>query len=288
MDDCIIVKRNLGVSRCTKLPALPRMMITTPRDWKIPAADLDDDDAIKAALQAALLDEANRIYLWPAFVGFEDVSRENKYEDTPLSIIPVDDGQYRFRISIHESICLHKAMFSHRDTKGRVILFDVKNQMVGTLNDDGDFLGFDMALLNTEKLKFSDGNVSTKTPVFIALADNLELDEHGAVLKASYVNNLLRLTDITLELVSVTALEIVVRVYATCDGTPIIGLVLADWIALDGAGAAQSITSSTEGEDGVYTLADPAFVDGTLTLKGSEDLSIQAYEVQNVLALNVP
>lgn len=276
--DCNITKKNLGLSKCNKLPSLIKSIITTPSTFKLTPVQLLTETATKTALQNALLTgKANRIYLWPNFVGFENISQEAVYEDNPLAYIPVRDGNYRFKFHIKESLCFHKAMYTHRANSGRAFLFDVENQLIGTQDSDGNFYGLSIQNLNTEKLMFSDGSVSTKSPILLALADNKELDLNGALLDASFINTLTRLTDVTLEVVSASATTIVVKVYVTCDETPVNGLDDADFVVLDNAGAAQTISGVTE-DDGTYTLTGSSIDTGTINLVEAADLTVPGYE----------
>ena len=278
--DCNITKKNLGLSKCNKLPSLIKSIITTPATFKLTPSQLLTEAATKTALQNALLSGiAQRIYLWPNFVGFENISQEAVYEDNALAYIPVRDGNYRFKFHIKESLCFHKAMYTHRANGGRAFLFDVENQLIGTQDDDGNFMGLSIQNLNTEKLMFSDGSVSTKSPILLALSDNKELDQDGAILDAAFVNTLTRLTDVTLEVVSASATTIVVKVFVTCDETPVNGLTDEDFVVLDAAGDPQTISGATE-DDGTYTLTGSSIDSGTIDLVAAADLSVPGYEAQ--------
>lgn len=283
MDECIVVKKNLGLSKCDDLPQMPRMMITTPSTFAIDAADLDDEDAIKEALQDALKDGlANRIYLWPKFVGSEDLSEEGVYEDTPLSYAPVRDGNYRFRFHIKKSMCLHKAMFTHRSVgDGRVFIIDNKNQLFGTELSNGDFAGFTLDVLNTEKLKLSDGSVATKSPILVALADSTEIDERGVLIDGSFINELIPLTDVELAVVVVDQDNLLVTVTRKCDGVPVSGLVFGDFNVTTTVGVAQQPTAAPEtaSGSGIYALTRAAnFASGFVNLVAASSLTIDAYE----------
>jgi len=288
MADCLVQKKNLGLSKCNKLPALIRGMITTSNNFVMPKEDLED----ATAWQDALLAEGDaRIYLWPPFVGFENASEEAIYEDTPLSMLKVRDGKYAHRFFISENLCLHKAMYSHNG-KGRVFYIDTEGQIIGTETTTGDMMGFTAALINTEKLLLSDGTVSTKTPVFVVLKNNKELDQYGTMVSAgAFVDTLQSIVDVMLTLVgTATATTIIVDVKVSCDGTPLIGLVLADFRLLDVDGAAQTIATVLENPNlpGNYTLTGLTFETGTLKLAPAADLTIKAYEVPTPLAITIP
>lgn len=283
--DCIIDKKNLGLSKCNKLPAMPKGMITTPLGFAISPTDAADPDAWQDALLAS---KDVRIYLWPDFRNSTDNSEKTVYEQTPLSTMKVRPGRYQFLFDIKESLCVHKAMFSHSGIAQRVFIIDNENQLIGTVDSDGNLRGFTVDLLNVEKLMFSNGTVSTKSPVYVSLKDSEELDVNGTIIDGSFAATLNRLTDVELDISSAAIGKIIVTVKAVCDGTLISGLALADFIVKTAAGATIVPSSMTESA-GVYTLnsAANAFLTGTLALKTPDLLSIEAYEAA-VTVLTVP
>ena len=288
-------KKNLGLVDCNEFPGLINGMIETNSDFVIPAATLASGSAaVQTYLQAALLDPiADRIYYWPLFASMENISEEAVYQDTPLKYRKVRDGNYRFRFGISENLCLHKNMFTHRRTNGRVFLRDQNGYLIGTLLSNGDFAGFSVALLNTEKMKFNDGSVASESPVVVALASNIELDKNGEMFDASdFIEELYRIVDVELTIVgSPSSTSIVVDVTQVCDGTPVSGLVVADFNLTDNDdGASHAISTATESATvpGRYTLAGISFEDSVLNLDAPDVLTIQAYESTGGVAVNVP
>jgi hypothetical protein len=274
-----VVKKNFGRSLCNTLPNLPSGMITTDDDVVIPAATLADSALLLAFLNAQIL--LGKAFYWPPFASFENISQEAVYEDTPLAYLPVIDGNYRFRFGISENICIHKAMYTHRSlNKGRVIIIDKKNQLLMTETAAGDGTGLSMQMLHTEKFIFNDGSVSTKSPVLVALQNNLEIDSTGFMVVFPFVSQLYRIVDVEIILDAVADDEITVTVASECDGTPILGLVSADFVFTDEDGNDVVVTAVEEGE-GVYTLSG-TFVDGVLTLETPTALSIKAYDGEEV------
>lgn len=285
MADCIVAKENLGLSRCNKFPALIKGIITTPDSFFLSPANA----ALQAQWQNGIEDvAAERIYLWPWFVGMENISEEAVYEETPLAYLAVRDGNYRFKFHIKENLCIHRAMYTHRANQGRAFLIDTDNNIIGTLNEAGtEFRGFSIQLLNTEKLMFSDGSVSSKSPLVLALKNNKELDKDGYIVTLDEVNDLVRIVDVTINVTTQTAESIVAEVTVTCDGSKVNGLLHTDFKLLNSAGAAQSIASRTE-VDGVYTLTPTTtFVDGTLGLQLAASLTTDPYEATPA-TINVP
>ena len=105
------------------------------------------------------------------------------------------------------------------------------------------------------------------------------------------VNELNAIVDVTLTLVgSVSSSTIVVDVALSCDDSPLSGLIAADFLLLTDAGAAQTKTAvESTTVPGRYTLtAGSAFVDGTLSLVPAASISVEAYEAENTLTVNVP
>src|SRR5258706_601787 len=248
-----IIKKNMGLSRCNKLPQKPVGMITTPDNFVIPAATLADQTLLFAYLNAAILAEQG-VYYWPDFKAFENISRAPAYEDNTYSFLAADDGQYRFRFMIQENICIHKAMYTHRAVSGRVIFIDAQNQLFLTETNAGDGAGFRLQLLNTEPFIINDGAVTTKSPVVVALKSIKEVDKKGLLFTLDSVAELYRLIDVDLVLGAVAGTSIAVQVIAECDGTAIEGLLLADFVLKTAAGAVQTINSYTDNGNGNYTL----------------------------------
>lgn len=285
MADCIVVKENLGLSKCNKFPQLIKGIITTPDGFFLTPANALLQTSWQAALEAVA---SSRVYLWPWFVSMENLSEEAVYEETPLAYLVVRDGNYRFKFHIKENLCIHRAMYSHRTNQGRAFLIDTDNNIIGTLNDAGtEFKGFSIQLLNTEKLMFSDGAVSSRSPLLLALKNNKEMDKNGSIVTLDEVNDLVRIVDVTLVVSTQTAALIVVTATVTCDGTKVNGLTAADFRILNGSGAAQSVLSLTE-VDGVYSiLPTTTFVDGTIGLQLAAALSTDPYEAATAI-VNVP
>lgn len=180
-------------------------------------------------------------------------------------------------------------MFSHSGTGGRVIIIDSERQVLLTEDSNGDYRGLSLDLLNVEKIKINMGDVLTETPVYVSLADNKEIDESGFLFDCSIVNELEPLTDVSLAVSGVSSADITVTVTQVCDGTPVSGLVAADFSVTNSAGAAQVVASVVEGADGVYLIdANTTFVDGFVNLVNPDALTLHAYESTGAQTVNVP
>lgn len=277
-DECNLIKKPLGLGNCPQMPGYYKQMMTTTKNWFIPAATIAAGNAaILAFVQAAIL--AKDVYVWPQFFNNTPESEETTYQSTPLGKRKVRDGFYEWLINFSDSLCLHKAMYTHRATNGRIIFIDTDNQWSGTFDSSDNFYGLSMQMLNTEKMTPNTGSEVAMSPVRVTLADNLEFDRDGALLAISSFNTLNVLTEAKVTVVSAANNELVVYVTVACDGTPLEGLEAADFVVLDEDGAPQTISGAVEGDPGVYTLTPTGTFDtGTVSLVEPEDLTLQAYE----------
>ena len=279
---CLENQKNIGLSQCKKMPQLIKGVIVTPFDFELTEEEANDIDNWQDAL---LADKRNRIVLFPIAKNMEQLNEDTVYEETALGVDVVRAGRYRFRLMFSESLEVHKRIWSFRGFNGRMFLVDTQNKITGTQKTNGNFAGFTLDLLNPEKALLNDGSVRTKTPVYFSLADNLELDDNGAMIDGSFVRSLVPLTSAKLEVQGTpTATEIVVDVKSVLDNTPILGLIVDDFILLDASGASISIDSITESQtiEGRYTLTGTAFATGTLNLVEPADLSIVGFEGEAV------
>lgn len=277
---CATKKKNFGNVNCDLLPGMLKGMIETPLDFSFTADEAEDPDFWQEALLATV---KNRPVVWPDFITNETISTEAVYEDLPLGFIPVRDGNYRWRFGIKKNLCLHKKMFSRRTSSARVLMLDINAQALATIRTkDGKYQGLRVDQINTEKLLISDGSVSSKSPLVVALKDNTEIDQRGIMFDASFFGDLNLLTDVTIEIISIDEDEIKVSVFADCDGTLIEGLLTADFLPKDVDGVAQAKTV-VETSPGFYTItATSSFVDGTLSLRSPDLLTVKAYEAEPV------
>lgn len=274
--DCIQVVENLGLIKCNKLPQMPKLVIETPPTFYLTPTEAIDPAIWQTKLKLAA---GARIYLYPEADNFEDKSEAAVYETTPLSVIPVRPGRYQFMLQFAKSLCYHKAMFSHRGKGNRFFILDIENQLFGMLNSDGNFQGFKSGLVNMEKLILSNGTVATKSPLFLVLADSTEVDESGVLIDGTFVNDLMPLTDVDLTVITQTTALIKISVLTSCDNTPVLGLVAADFTILTTAGATQVILVCTDSGDGTYSFTKATnFLNGTINLKAASALTIDAYE----------
>lgn len=288
MNNCSVIKKNLGLSKCDNLPSVFKGMITAPDGFSLTPAEAADVANWNTAILGLV---ANRVYLWPWFKNFKDNSEKAIYEETDLGSMLVRQGRNRYNVEVKEALCVHKAMYTHGvNSSEKVFFIDSKNQIFGTLDSAGNFTGFDLQLFNVEKLMIGDGKNSTKTPIYIVLEDNTQMDLNGWVIDASsFINDMLRVVDVELTIVSHTNTEIKFTVKAACDGTSLNGLVKADVKVSTALGV--DVVYDTLAQDaatGVYTATKDAtdFVVGDkVNLVAASALTIQGFESTGAVAL---
>lgn len=278
---CETTVLSLAVSNCAEWPDMPKAFIETPNGFVIPKATAEDPDLLKAFIQAAILDTPSlRVFVWPDFDTFDDVSEAKVRVNRPSGkTVPVRDGLKRFDIGYSISMCLHRAMFTHRRRNGRMIIILSSNKYLLNKRTDGDYQGYRISLLDTASLKLNTGAEPSTSPVFIELSDPNELDQHGYMVDASFQSELDILTDVTITQISGTTTVLKVTVLQTCDGTPVEGLVTLDFVVKKADGTSQTVTAAAvAGSPGTYTLTGTALVTGTVNLVAPDALSIQAYD----------
>jgi hypothetical protein len=266
---------------------MPKCFIETPAGFSITPANA----ASAAYWQARCLDTPGvRIYPWPLLFNFTDQSEKAVYQKTPLGVRLVRQGRYEFLFEIAQDLCLHQAMFTHRTSNARIFIIDVEDGLYGTVLPSGNLAGFSVGLLNPEKLVISNGTVATTSPIMISLNDHKELDQNGFVIDGTFIDSILRLTDVTITPITCTTTVLTITVTAACDGTPVAGLLTADFIVLKASdGSTQTVVAApVAGALGTYTLTGTALATGTINLRAASLLTVQAYELPAPQAFTVP
>lgn len=281
---CSVNKMNLGLYKCYMLPKRIVGMITTDDAFRVAKATAKSlvDSVKTTAFQNAMESIASRIYYWPPFFLSESQNTEATYQQGINGRAPTDDGTYGFRFSIKQNMCTHRAMFTHRSNGGRVMLIDRDNMLWGTFDSSGDFMGVRYSMIHTEKLQITNGTDATLSPVVIDIEDSQEIDRYGDAIDGKFIKSLMRITDATITQVGVaTATTIVVDVIVDCDGTPVTGLVAADFLVYNPDGTVKAVTTIIESTTvvGRYTITGTTFVTlSTVTLKTANLLSVNGFE----------
>jgi hypothetical protein len=284
MENCVDERQNIGKTSCTVMPELPKCMLTVPDNFEATETEIADIAFWMAALIAP---KTSRAYLFPDFVDFKDSSDKATYEKTPLADMAVWPGKFVFDIAIRKDLCTHRALSTHKQNSGRVIIWDSENQFIMTKKSNGKYTGLKIALLNPEKLMFNDGKNASKSPVHLVLADHKELDQNGYAFDvSSFVNELMPLTDLNVAITKADAAahKLYITVTASCDGTPVAGFLEADFSATKTSdGSAQALTGFHDNADGTYELDFGALVEGDLNMRAASLLTVPGYELPAVV-----
>jgi hypothetical protein len=227
-------------------------------------------------MQNALIALTARNYQYPIFDKITDSSEAKvRVQQSSGRTIPVREGLKRFDIEWSINICLHRAMYTHRTRTGRWIFIDSNDNYIVTKNSDGDFSGFKISLFDTDSIKFNDGSNPSISPAFLELANPNEINQAIYMIPAAFTDELDILTDVTLTEVTGTTTVITVDVKQTCDDTPVLGLVTANFqVKKTSDGSTQTIVAAAvSATPGRYTLTGTALATGTIAI-----LSTSNYE----------
>lgn len=261
-------KKSVNLVACNEWPSQIKTGIWTPNNFTIPAATAADPVLLKAYMQAALTTTtlANRIYQYPIMDLVTDVSEAKvRVNQASGRTIPVREGLKRFDIEWSLNMCFHRAMFTHRTRTGRWIIVDFNDKYVFTKQTSGVFSGFKLSLFDTDSIRFNTGAAPSVSPAFLELANPNELNQNGYMTDASFTDELNILADATVTQVAGTTTVITVDVKISCDDTPILGLVTADFVVKTAAGATQTVVAAAvAATPGRYTLTGTALVTGTV------------------------
>ena len=282
--DCLTDVKNIGASACKQFPQALESIIKTPLDFTILASEASD---VTVWQDAVLADPATRIYPFPLAYDFENLSEEATRASSNLGKeVTVRLGQYRFRLLFRENLEIHKAIYSHLGSAGRVFLIDINKKLIGTSDDEGVTLkGFLLDQFAPEKIQFGDGSTPSLSPVYMSLTNNEELDVNGFQIRFSTQLIALKpIVDAKLALVGTpSATTVTVSVKSIYDNVGVKGLVLADFVETLGGG----ILTMNDNGDGTYTFTGTGITSGTITLKEASDLTVQAYEASNTLTVTI-
>jgi hypothetical protein len=281
--DCITDVKNIGASACKQFPQALESIIKTPLDFTITAVDAADPTKWQEAVNA---DPATRIYPFPLAYDFENLSEEATRAASNLGKeVTVRLGQYRFRLLFRENLEIHKAIYSHLGSAGRVFLIDINKKLIGTSDDGGVTLkGFLLDQFAPEKIQFGDGSTPSLSPVYIALANNEELDVNGVQIRfSSQLIAIKPVLDVKLALIGTpTATGFTISVKSAYDNVGIKGLLLADFIETLGGG----VLTLVDNADGTYTFSGSAITTGTIKLAAPATTS-KPYESPTALTVTI-
>jgi hypothetical protein len=227
----------------------------------------------KSATQWGTDIAAKSIYPLPIFDEMDDNSEAPVEYTSPITsnkrVIRPGKGSYVYRIPYDP--CLHTRLRKFNGKDIRFIEVDNNNNVIGTTSDGVVFKGLEAYIYVGEKVA-STGDVPAFTPITLTYLSTLERDDQPAVFNVDW--NIKGLNGVQPATVATSgtpsALEVIVDISQSCDGTAIAGLVVADFIFLqDSDGLEETISTATESPTipGRYTLDGAAFETGTINLR---------------------
>ena len=178
----------------------------------------------------------------------------------------------------------YSRLFSFDGAKGRIFLVDIKGNGYGTSSNGTKIKGFEIASFDVYPYTVATGQGEIRRmAIAFELANYSEYTKDIVVFEAEFADELTGLVDVSLGSKSWTTYGCVVTVTRDCDGSGVTGLVAADFVLVDDAGAPKSISSITpvSGSAGSYTLAATVElgVDGyVLNLKAPALMTTKGYE----------
>ncbi|RLA04535.1 MAG: hypothetical protein DRQ45_00605 [Gammaproteobacteria bacterium] len=194
-----------------------------------------------------------------------------KYESGNFSAVTKNEIK-KMTSESYLSICSHKALKSYENS-GYTQVYEIteNGEILGVYDSDGiqvkgqDITEFEVAIRERA--------VNDKVPysmVTITFRDFNEFEDNGIIIKPSWDANVLNgIFEVSLEIVSASATEIVVSATLGCGSEPAVSLELAYW----DLATTQTIDSSTyDALTEHYTLGGVALVSGTLSSGGVKDV----------------
>lgn len=301
--------KNTGVCDCFFDPKLLTGAILIPTDKVLTDTELSDAN-IQATLEA-LVEQTQKLRIYPFqnFVNITDNSEDVTQQTFGYGPIEtVREGNYNWLFQFRKGgVNLSNALrtFNGLTGKYKVLFIENQNTLIGTskkdANDDWGMGGIPLEDLYTLPWKPNDGtNLAQYATRFVFRPQYInELIAFKRVSTTSYLlSELVGLTDITLEQVSVDGNDLVVSATTDCGSTDLSELYddeleeVTAWVATDASGVTKTI-SSVAYADGQWTLtASTPWEDGDIvslaapSVLAAAPINISGYE-SNELVVEV-
>lgn len=283
--NCNANKKNTGFTTfCEKIGLIKGYIITD--------SDVEITDEATAQTEAAWQDviQSRKAYPFMAINGLENQSDDPTYEDTPFATELVTNGKMSWRFAHTFSQPSHRAYFTHRNNKGRIVLINEKGEYKGEVDETGKFKGFELSLINIENLMLSDGTASEKTYVKVVLAnaDSVNRNIYTVVPSDHSGLDLMGLIDVRLSVVTsaVGSLTLEASIYNTGEFQE--GFVETDPTILDSAGAAVAIDTFTDNGDGTYQIDAAGLTAGDYTVRFKPiTMTTKGFDTPEILSVTI-
>ncbi|WP_299129375.1 hypothetical protein [uncultured Winogradskyella sp.] len=193
------------------------------------------------------------------------------YYEGRISKIETKEGRKGLRVKHLLGYCSHGALLSYKESEYNYIYEFTEDGLVkGIEQTDGTIKGQELSnfLVGIAQEPVIEGDPQ-HCFVEMIYADPNEMSNNGAEVKPDF--NVLKYKGVypaTLTVVgSPSATELVVRATYGCDGKPLTGLTLSDFVLKNGSGTAQtpdSVSAGTGDDANLYTFVDTDLATGTI------------------------
>lgn len=187
------------------------------------------------------------------------------------------------------SVCSHFALKSYDKKDMQLFEFTEDNAIKGVNAGSGAVKGQDV-YLEIGKRVDATADRPASTQVTINYKDYNQFEDNAVIARPEWsYTDLYGIFDVTLQLISATSTNIVLKVLTGCGGgdMPVEGLLAADFVVRNATGQAQSVTLTES--NGVYTIVGTDFATGyTVELKEVVTIDDISYEGEDSITLTVP
>ncbi len=289
--DCASSWSNTGKKTCYEDFGWDAKLVIVPDDASIATKTLAE--TLSTWTTAVNADTASRYYPLEIFFNVEEDSEETQYEEgADGKKLFLREGKRSLTGYIKLPMCLHAAYRTHNTRNVKAYVITSMGYIKGTSSDGTLFEPFSLNLFRVEKQTGGgNGETTQKTPVKIIFDDATEWDDRFAWAKPTAFNPLTAINgiqDVTIAVTSPTTSTGVLTVLTTCDLIGIDSLVKEDFVLVDDAGGAETITTMTSQGNGVYALAWTLGADNyILTMDDPADATTKGYEATSTATFTV-
>jgi len=257
-------------------------IVLTKSDFQFATQDLAET---QSEWQDAIDEE--EIFPLPYVYENEDMSEESVMQDfAGGDSLKVRDGNYAEKMKLFLSVADMRKLQTYKNKTWRMFVIDENGNILGTSPDGTVFKGFELTTFDVDKMNLTVGDVKRMVPIYYKQREVSEWLSKGVALRPLKLTtdswdprDIDGLTDVEITVSSAIATKVVVSLEAYLKGVALTGFDQpSDWVLLTAAGAAQTISTVTDNEDGTYDLNGTGLETGTINLAEPEDLSLDGYK----------
>ncbi|MCK5607926.1 hypothetical protein KAR91_38960 [Candidatus Pacearchaeota archaeon] len=192
----------------------------------------------------------------------DDTIWESSYGDK----VDITEGKYSTTYSVHYTLEQHKRLREYTGKKWKIFKIDRNNNIMATINEDGEYVGFDISYLKVAKMIDPTADSPSLSPIRVEETDPNQWNTSGQYVTPSWLASeeiqALAEVNITSTTVASNVFTVTVNYFSglNSDGSnnniPIQGLLAANFEIIDQAGAILS-------DSGDYTVTESTTVLGS-------------------------